>query len=75
MSKSTVSSKGQVTIPKRVREVLNVKAGDEIYYDISGRTVTLHRIDPFDAAFHAALGATVAAEWGSTADEEAFDDL
>ncbi len=75
MSKSTVSSKGQVTIPKRVREVLNVVVGDEIYYDVSGRTVTLHRLDPFDAAFHAALGATVAEEWGSAGDDKAFDDL
>jgi len=75
MSKSTLSSKGQVTIPKRVREVLEVTAGDEIYYEVSGRTVILHRLDPFDAAFHAALGATVAEEWSSPEDDKAFDDL
>lgn len=75
MSKSTISSKGQVTIPKRVREVLNVTAGDEIYYEVAGRTVTLYRLDPFDAAFHAALGTTVAEEWSSPEDDKAFHDL
>lgn len=75
MSKSTLSSKGQVTIPKRVREVLNITAGDEIYYEVTGSTVTLHRLDPFDAAFHAALGRTVSEEWLSAEDDEAFDDL
>ena len=75
MSKSTLSSKGQVTIPKRVREVLSLSAGDEIYYEVSGSTVILHRLEPFDAAFHTALGATVAEEWSSPEDDQAFDDL
>jgi len=75
VAKSTLSSKGQVTIPKRVREVLNVLPGDEIYYEVTGRLVTLHRLDPFDAAFHAALGTTVSEEWLSAEDDKAFDDL
>ena len=32
--KSTVTSKGQITIPKRVREVLRLEAGDKIDFRI-----------------------------------------
>lgn len=34
MSSSTVSSKGQVTIPKRVREALRLDAGDRVRFVI-----------------------------------------
>lgn len=30
MSKSTITSKGQITLPKQIREHLNVAAGDRI---------------------------------------------
>jgi len=34
MSSTTVTSKGQVTIPKRIRDFLRVKSGDRIDFDI-----------------------------------------
>jgi AbrB family looped-hinge helix DNA binding protein len=36
---SRISSKGQVTIPKQVRETLRVEPGDTIVYDIVGTAV------------------------------------
>jgi AbrB family looped-hinge helix DNA binding protein len=41
MPSTTVTSKGQVTIPKRIREFLRVKPGDRIDFDIeaSGKVV------------------------------------
>jgi len=71
---SKLSSKGQVTIPRRVGERLGVKPGDTIAYQVRGRAVTLRRIEPFDAAFHAALSRSLD-EWTTAEDEEAFRDL
>jgi AbrB family looped-hinge helix DNA binding protein len=71
---SKLSSKGQVTIPHRVREKLGAKPGDIIVYDVHGSTVKLRRLDPFDAAFHAALSQTLD-EWATPEDEEAFRGL
>ena len=34
MARSTVSSKGQVTIPKAVREALELKEGDELLFRV-----------------------------------------
>lgn len=49
-----VSSKGQVTIPKAVRDALGVKEGDEIVFRVEGKTALLARTpDLLD------LGATI----------------
>jgi AbrB family looped-hinge helix DNA binding protein len=37
MPSTTVTSKGQVTIPKRIREFLRVKSGDRLDFDIDAR--------------------------------------
>ncbi|MGH7653665.1 MAG: AbrB/MazE/SpoVT family DNA-binding domain-containing protein [Gemmatimonadaceae bacterium] len=34
MSESTVTSKGQITIPKTVRERLHLEPGDKVYFDV-----------------------------------------
>lgn len=71
---SRISSKGQVTIPKKVRETLGAAPGDLIAYEVKGKVVTLKRLGPFDAAYHAALSQTLD-EWTTAEDEEAFRDL
>ena len=72
---SKVSSKGQVTIPKEVRDSLGLEPGDLVEYEIhQGEGVLLRRVAPFDAAFHIALNETLE-EWASPEDEEAFRDL
>lgn len=71
---SRVSSKGQVTLPKRVREAIGVGPGDAIAYDVAEGVVTLRRLEPIDLAFHAGLESTLV-EWGSKEDEEAYGDL
>ena len=71
---SRLSRKGQVTIPKAVRDKLQAKAGDSIVYEVEGKVVTLRRLEPFDAAFHASLAQTLE-EWNTPEDEEAFRDL
>ena len=34
MSEAKLTSKGQITIPKAVREVLNLDAGDRVFFDV-----------------------------------------
>ena len=74
MQMSKVSSKGQVTLPKFVRDAIGAQAGDTITYEVEGNIVKLKKLEPFDAAFHAALSITLD-EWATQADDEAFRDL
>ena len=39
-----VSSKGQITIPRDVREVLDIKQGDTLLFSVEDGRVTLSRI-------------------------------
>lgn len=71
---SKISSKGQVTIPPKVRESLGAGPGDSIEYELRADAVVVRRAEPFDRAFHAALSETLT-EWSSPEDEEAFRDL
>ncbi len=74
MNVSRLSSKGQVTIPRKIREAIGLKPGDLVTYELQDQVIRLKRVAPFDAAFHAALSDTLE-EWTSPEDEEAFRDL
>ncbi len=74
MHTSKISSKAQITLPRKVREALGAKTGDMITYEVEGDIVRLKRLEPFDAAFHHALSDTLD-EWATKEDEEAFCDL
>ena len=43
MSKTIISSKGQVAIPKALRERLNLKAGTEVSIDVQGEALVMKR--------------------------------
>jgi AbrB family looped-hinge helix DNA binding protein len=43
MTKATISSKGQIVIPKTVRERLGLKAGTEVVFDVQGEAVIMKR--------------------------------
>jgi AbrB family looped-hinge helix DNA binding protein len=45
MSHSTVTSKGQTTIPARVRRALRIKTGDRLEYALEGDHATI-RVHP-----------------------------
>ncbi len=74
MPTSRISSKGQVTIPKEIRKTIGLEPGDTIVYEVHDGVITLKHLEPFDAAFHAALSQTLD-EWATPEDEEAFRDL
>ena len=42
-----VSSKGQITIPRAVREALGIKEGDEVLFRVEGQRVTMARTPDF----------------------------
>ena len=44
MIKATISSKGQIAIPKAVRERLNLKAGTEVRIDVQGESLVMKRL-------------------------------
>lgn len=45
MPTAIVTSKGQVTIPKAVREILRVSAGDEVDFVVTGRgDISVHSV-------------------------------
>ena len=41
MPTSSLTSKGRTTVPKEVREALDLHAGDKLTWEIRGRTVTV----------------------------------
>jgi antitoxin PrlF len=71
---SRISAKGQVTIPKEVREGIGLQPGDYVAYELHDGVAILRKAEPFDAEYHRALTATFS-EWSSPADNEAFHDL
>jgi AbrB family looped-hinge helix DNA binding protein len=44
MTKATISSKGQIAIPKAIRERLNLRAGTEISIDVRGEALVMKRL-------------------------------
>jgi AbrB family looped-hinge helix DNA binding protein len=55
VKESTLTTKGQITIPKAVRERLNLEAGDKVYFDVrdDGSVVMVARNEPLDGLFGA----------------------
>lgn len=41
LREATLSSKGQITIPKTIRDILNVKCGESISFYVDGNEVLL----------------------------------
>lgn len=58
----------------RPRAARGTTRGDTLVYEAVGDAVTIKRLEPFDAAFHAALAETLD-EWDSPEDDAAFSDL
>jgi AbrB family looped-hinge helix DNA binding protein len=71
---SKITSKGQTTLPKEIRDKLGVRSGDTLIYEVEGNAVRVRKAEPFDLAWHRAISSTLA-EWDSTNDHENFDDL
>jgi antitoxin PrlF len=71
---SKLTSKGQTTIPRKVRDKLALKPGDLIAFEIQGDVVRLRKVEPVDVGYLRAVQTTLS-EWESPEDAEAYDDL
>ena len=70
-----VTSKGQATIPKRIREAAHIKEGDMLAFDLdSNNRIIVRRIEPTIDSELLELQETFS-EWNSTEDSEAWRDL
>ncbi len=74
MPVSRLTSKYQATIPRQVRQALQLGAGDRVEFVVRDQVVTLRKVTADDQAYLAALRGTLA-EWDSAEDEEAWRDL
>ncbi|MFQ5953947.1 MAG: AbrB/MazE/SpoVT family DNA-binding domain-containing protein [Kiloniellales bacterium] len=71
---SKVTTKGQTTIPIKIREHLGVRAGDAVMFTIEGEQVTLKRVERLDAGF-LKLATESFCDWNTPEADEAFRDL
>jgi AbrB family looped-hinge helix DNA binding protein len=73
---SRITSKGQATIPAEIRRILKVAPGDRVAFKVEeGDKVRISRASPIDLAYAGAVGATLATEWLTAEDDEAYGSL
>lgn len=75
MPVSTLTTKYQATIPRQVREVLQLAAGDRVEFLIDRSGAVRLRKAPAAASELQALEATLAPEWDSEDDDLAYAEL
>jgi AbrB family looped-hinge helix DNA binding protein len=66
---ATMTSKGQVTIPKEVRKALDLHQGDPILFEERDGVVTLQKRPRLDPAWHKNLASTLS-EWEDDLDDD-----
>lgn len=71
---SKITTKGQATVPSRVRKHLGVEPGDSVLFTIDGDTVTVKRAERLDAGF-LKLASESFADWNAPEADDAFRDL
>jgi AbrB family looped-hinge helix DNA binding protein len=71
---ATLTARGQVTIPKAIREALGLRQGDTLRWDLEAGAVKVSPVAPIDLGGLRTLERTLV-EWSRAADDEAFTDL
>lgn len=74
MEFSKITARGQTTIPKSIREAINLSEGDVIAFEIEGNRLVIHKVTPRTDHYLQGLS-EVLSEWVSPEDEEAWRDL
>jgi AbrB family looped-hinge helix DNA binding protein len=71
---SRITSKGQTTIPREVRDKLSLRPGDVLVYEFDRDEMRVRKQAPLDLAYLRSVQTTLS-EWDSPEDAAAFDDL
>jgi AbrB family looped-hinge helix DNA binding protein len=71
---SRLTSKGQTTIPRPIRERLGLEAGDRVLFLVRESDVVIRKLQGLDTAYLHALEGSLG-EWDSPEDDEAYRDL
>ena len=66
---SKITSKGQVTVPKKVRDALELKEGDSVSYEVHDNTAVLKRVPRVDIEWAKSVENTLT-EWEDGLDDE-----
>ncbi|KAF1086311.1 putative regulator PrlF [Sporotomaculum syntrophicum] len=66
-----ITSKGQVTIPKLVRDALKIREGDEIVFEVQGDRVNIRRMTAIDS-LAATIGPKLRKEFPTPEDFEQY---
>ena len=74
MELSTLTSEGQVTVPKAVCDALGLKCGDVLRWELDDQWVRFQVVYPVDLAHLRGVEASLS-EWSTDADEAAFAGL
>ena len=74
MNLARIRAKGQMTIPKRVRNALGIGRGDLLRVDVQGDRAILSKVALGDHAQLTSAESTLG-EWLSEEDENAYRDL
>jgi antitoxin PrlF len=71
MSPSTarITVKGQLTIPKSVRESLNISKGDAVIFEEKNGEIMVRKATPIDVAWAKGIQTTLS-EWEDTIDDK-----
>lgn len=72
---SRLTSKGQATIPKAIREELKIRPGDRILFHKRDGKVEISRAEPLDLEFAQAQEAGLSREWLAAEDDAAYGEL
>lgn len=76
MERTKITTKYQTTIPKKIRQALNINVGDTIIFKlVDGNKVLILKPHAVDKRYLKSLDALLSQEWASKEDDEAFDDL
>ena len=69
MITSKITAKGQVTIPKSIRNALDVREGDFISYETRESEITIKKVPKTDLEWARSLRGTLS-EWEDNLDDE-----
>ena len=74
MEFARIRARGQMTIPKKIRDAANLGAGDVLAFEVEGESLVVHKVTQGQDDYLQAMSRVVG-EWSSPEDEEAWRDL